>query len=217
MLKPPSLKQTSWPLRILIILSMVFAMLFMVTTTAGFTVFLVGEHIADTAEASTDSTFVPQESDIIVSFAGNILRHWYAETLYKKSGCHWVISDPRDTIYKYVKLEVPDSTTMTPVYSGISTYTEITGIDSALATFVESRKKRYPDQRIIFISSPSHLARIKLMAERHVDVDDTKFLYLGLHQGYMAFTPEYYHYWWRQWLLRGELKKYLGYWVLYWF
>jgi hypothetical protein len=146
--------------KIIVIGLIIAGALFLLTATGAFVVYSTGEHIADTAQGSTDSTFVPKESDIIVSFAGNILRHWYAEELYKKSGCHWVISDPRDTIYKH--------------------------------------------------------ARIKLMADRHIDVDDTEFIYLGLHEGWLPYTDDYYHYWWRQGVIQREVKTFLGYWFLYW-
>lgn len=173
-------------------------------------------YIVHAGENLRYSSDVPGELDIVATFAPEKIRYQYTRALREKHNSHWIINDPNSMLTRRGQFSESDLENSTVLTSSYSTYHEMLAISKTLERLQEIMRPDSGSLNVALVSSPHHMRRIKMLADRYIRIKNINVYFLPVPQDiYESHLPaSYYPEWWKHRLLRKEALRNLVY-VIY--
>jgi hypothetical protein len=166
---------------------------------------------------------LPSQLDVICTFAGENLRVVYSKNLMSRyPAAHWILSDYKNGHGRLLQKSHFDMERVTIIDTCDNTLSEI----DAFSHWISHNAPRHPilgadsgkrRLQVGLVSSPYHMRRIKLMAERRLNQTKTQFHLLPVPLEKYGWNKVTIRYWWQSNVVSStfmsELVK-IGYFLL---
>jgi hypothetical protein len=162
----------------------------------------------------------PRRIDVVCTFGGDHQRVIYSKKLMADHpDAHWFLSDYKNGNGRLLQKNNFDMRRVSIIDTCKSTLSEINAIGSWLAYYRTTRFGHDSKQQlnVALVSSPYHMRRIKIMAQRRIKIENVKLYIMPVPLDNYLWSEDTFRYWWRSNAIISvttlELLK-LGYFIL---
>ncbi len=141
---------------------------------------------------------LPEELDLIFTFAGENARNHYSEELLKQfPETHWLLSDYKDGYVRILRRDSFDMSRVTVVDTCKNTFSEVLALKEYLHLSGKNLlKERRKSLQIGLVSGPYHMRRIKMMTKKAIKSNEIDLYYLPVPLDKYNWTSTMFKTWW---------------------
>lgn len=141
---------------------------------------------------------LPEELDLIFTFAGENARNHYTEELLRQfPGTHWLLSDYKDGYVRILRRENFDMSRVTIIDTCKNTFSEVLALREFLRLSGKNLLREHRKSlQVGLVSGPYHMRRIKMMTKKAIKSSEIDFYYLPVPLDKYNWTSTMFKTWW---------------------
>lgn len=143
---------------------------------------------------------LPERIDVICTFAGDSRRVEYSrELMLKHPDAQWFLSDYKDGYSRLLQRSNFNMKRVMVVDTCKSTFSEVSAFGSMFGSYHKARFGGNSDTvlNVVCVSSPYHMRRIQIMAQRHIKTDAAKISCCPVPLDRYKWSTDTFRFWWR--------------------